>query len=362
VLGRRVTPDALQSPARSPRWSAGFLLVGLWVSLAASPVTAHSASRGQSRWVVDAQGAVAITIDVREDDVLDLFDIDISHDDERPALTARLSKTLPRLLKLSGDGQGCELVDIGWARRGQRTIQLKASARCAPEVRRLVIDWGLSSHGSLDLVSYAQVLAPGDIEHVAVFSRKDNRHAFEVGRPPASEVLARRAPRGARDAIGGALLLVACLVLTGGGRRVLVGGGFVAGVICGGLALMLVPPAARPAALGPALVGLAGLGVAWGPVGLEKRPALARLVKHVLAALGGLGAALAVLTVPELGADGKATAVLARALGAALPMGAALLVLLLGRRVLDAAAEQRQLISAALGGAAALVSIALLLW
>jgi hypothetical protein len=361
VLRTRVGPDAQGSPARPHRRSAGlwFVAAALLVPAAAA---AHSASRGQSRWVVDEAGDVAITIDVREDDVLDLFDIDVAHDDERPALAPRLQKTLPRVLKLSGDGRPCALQDIDWTRRGQRTIQLRARADCAAGVRRLVVDWGLSAHGSLDLVSHAQVLAPGDIEHVAVFSRKDNRHFFQVGRPPLSEVIVRRAPQGARAAVGGALLLLACLVLTVSGRRLLIGGGFVAGIICGGLAMLLVPAAARPDALGPALVGAAGLGSAWGPVGLEKRPALARVVQHVLAALGGLGLGLAVLTVSSLEADTPASAISARLLGAAVPMGVAVLVLLLARRVLDAAADQRQLVSAALGGAAALVSIASLLW
>jgi hypothetical protein len=157
-------------------------------ALASSAVDAHSRSRGKSRFAVQPDGRVDITLEFNDQDLLDLVDIDLSSEREAAEAKAglmmgRLSTRVPRWLKVEGDGQACPLAITSWDHPTPRAIWITAQARCAAQPTELTIHWGVSKAADLDLMSVSLITAPGDIRHAVIFSRSRPKAHVVVKHP-----------------------------------------------------------------------------------------------------------------------------------------------------------------------------------
>ena len=167
------------------------LLALVFASLSAS---AHNSSRGVSRFVVDERGQVAVSIQLSEQDIVDLLFIDLSDPQQARAvkggaLDKRLEKNLARWLKLKMSTDGsftpCPLVYGGIEEIKLRTYVVKARAHCPQLGNKLRLDWGLSSSGtSLKLTHIGSVEGPSGIKHAVVLSKRQNSHVLTVRPPP----------------------------------------------------------------------------------------------------------------------------------------------------------------------------------
>ncbi|OGQ09739.1 MAG: hypothetical protein A2138_11055 [Deltaproteobacteria bacterium RBG_16_71_12] len=145
----------------------------------------HSRSEGKSRFVLDEDGRVAVTIELGEPDLPELCNADLTVAErarEEQKLTRCLETGLPRWLRITADERACPIAYRRFSEEA-RTITIDAQAVCAAPPRRLVIDWGLFAGSALDHVSVAVVEQPHAKARLVLLSKRSSRFALDVARP-----------------------------------------------------------------------------------------------------------------------------------------------------------------------------------
>lgn len=209
------------------------VLVVFVTLLGALGAGAHTRSRAKATFRVAESGVVLVEVSLAEQDLLELADIDLSDNRARAApgeVEARLRALLPAWLRLHGDEHRCPLSYLRWDEPALRTVRIFGEARCEGPPDRLTVEWGLAAVSSLDVSGIARVLAPGGLEHAAVFTRRSPKETFLVRRPALTETLWRFLRSGFEHILEGwdhlAFLLVLALSCATVGRLLLLATGF----------------------------------------------------------------------------------------------------------------------------------------
>jgi hydrogenase/urease accessory protein HupE len=166
------------------------LLCAFGLLLLASAASAHSSSHGKARFDVLATGVVHITLELMEQDLLDLVDVDLSSAAEKKRaeeglLSGRLATSFPRWLRLDGDDEGCPIAFTSWEGYPPRGVRLTGEARCLAQPEQLTVHWGLSAASPLDIMAVTAITAPGGLGHTTVLSRRAPKVTVLVKRPSA---------------------------------------------------------------------------------------------------------------------------------------------------------------------------------
>lgn len=160
--------------------------------LASGGALGHSTTLAKVHIGVEESGDVRFELILSEEDVLELFDVDLSSPREGARLLeARAGEVLPRYLRLSADGVRCPLRLTEASAFAPRTARLRAEAACPKAPKELTVDWGLSHITSLDVVGVFAIEAPGGIRHEGVLARRAPRATFVVARPSALSTFGR---------------------------------------------------------------------------------------------------------------------------------------------------------------------------
>jgi hypothetical protein len=259
---------------RHRRWSIIFSprLIFLYAALCilcSKDVTAHSTAKGNCQFIVDDSSAVQIQIDLTEEDILDLFDIDLSSKGEEPLFTPRMQSSIARWLRMTGDGEACPVQFVDWERFGVRSIRLEGKAQCPLEMETLNLQFGLSALSSLKLICLTSLMAPGGIQHTTILNRKHNRAEMVVRHPSILETVWVFFVSGAEHILLGwdhlAFLLGLLLMSATWTRLLWVVSGFTAAhsvtLVLGTLSIVVLPSVWVESliALSIALTGVAGL-------------------------------------------------------------------------------------------------------
>ncbi|MFZ9886382.1 MAG: HupE/UreJ family protein [Myxococcota bacterium] len=211
------------------------VFVALVSLLAADAAGAHTRSRAKATFRVAEGGAVEVEVVLAEQDLFELADIDLSSPRLATAEGAaeaegRFRTLLPSWLRLHADEQRCPLSFLRWDAPALRTVRVLGAARCGAPPDRLTVEWGLAAVSSLDVSGIARILAPGGLEHAAVFTRRSPKETFLVRRPALSETLWRFLRSGFEHILEGwdhlAFLLVLALSCATLGRLLLLATGF----------------------------------------------------------------------------------------------------------------------------------------
>ena len=161
----------------------------LSVLVGAGGALAHNNSRAAASFRVDDRGQIAITYDLVEADLLDVADVDLSNPAEEAQLSPALQKRFPSWARFVGDGKNCPAHFTSWQRKGVRGVRILGQARCDRLPGQLTVHWGLSKLASLDLMVIATVIAPGDVTHAAVLSKRATKLSVTLARPSTWETL-----------------------------------------------------------------------------------------------------------------------------------------------------------------------------
>ena len=218
----------LSSPMRSRLMWWGLLALMLFGF--SRPSAAHSTAKGNCHFEVQESGQVDARIDLTEEDILDLFDIDLSSEKEEPRFTPRMQSSMPRWWKVTGDQTPCTVTFEQWERRGVRSIRLAGQARCTPAIQKLTFKFGLPALSSLKLICLTTITAPGEIVHTAILNRQQSTLSVDVARPSIWETIATFTMSGAEHILLGwdhlAFLLGLLLLSTTWTRLLFVVSGF----------------------------------------------------------------------------------------------------------------------------------------
>lgn len=145
----------------------------------------HSRSEGKSNFRLEADGRVAVNIQLGEADLPELCNADLTVAErarEEEKLSRCLEGGLGRWLRLTADGQSCPLAYQRWS-ESARTITIEAQGVCPRLPRALVIDWGLFAGSALDHLSVAVVEQPHAKPRLVMLSKRSSRFLLEVARP-----------------------------------------------------------------------------------------------------------------------------------------------------------------------------------
>jgi hypothetical protein len=275
LRNRRRTHDGIRTA--SPTFASALFIAALWLGFGGDAF-AHSTAKGNCHFSVQDDATVEIQIDLTEEDILDLFDVDMSSEEEEPVLAPRMQSSMPRWLRLVSDGEACEVRFLDWTRLGVRSLRLSGMAQCKNQLEILTLHFGLSMLSSLKLICLTSITAPGNIEHTSIFSRKHTKETFAVKRPSAVQTVQVFFRSGAEHILGGwdhlAFLLGLLLLSTSWSRLIWVVSGFTVAhsvtLALGALSIVVVPASVVEPLIGLsiALTGIVGI---WGERKTKKR-------------------------------------------------------------------------------------------
>ena len=156
--------------------------------VAALSLLGHNDSEGSSRFVVDADGGVAISVQLLELDLPELCDVDFADADNRDANEAKVDACvkggLSSWLRLRVANRPCSIVGGSWHRLTALQLVIEGKASCPrPADERLTIDWGLFAGKELEHVNSAVIVLPDGRERSTLFSRRHNKVVVEISDP-----------------------------------------------------------------------------------------------------------------------------------------------------------------------------------
>lgn len=151
---------------------------------------AHTTNRGKATFSVDDGGVVSVRIDMESRDLQEIVDIALTGqldpadlDTNRADAQKRLKATVPRWLRLHGDGAACPVASVTLRQLGTQAVRVDAVGTCKSLPHTLRIDWGLTQATGFNLVAVTLVQAPGGIRHTSVLSRQENSLEVVVEAP-----------------------------------------------------------------------------------------------------------------------------------------------------------------------------------